>query len=497
IVWATIVMTKAVMVLCGMELSMVSTMLNSLVTIIAIATVMHLTLYYRELRRTHERREAFRQTLLDMSPPIFWTTATTIAGFASLITSHVIPVKSFGWTMSLGTAIVLVTLTIFLPGGALLGNRLIDPYIPREEQQLDRLLRWSIRQVERHRHLLFWLISIIVFVFSIGVYRLDVETDFSRNFRESTPLVQGLEFVESRMGGTSTWEVNFPAPNPLTPEFLDGVRDFAADLRTIKVDGEPGLTKVICLPDTLDMIPVRNPFGDKLTQKMNELQNFQPEVIPSLYNAKAGKMRILLRSKERQPTEPKRYLLEEVNKRSAAVFTEYKVTGIFVIFTFLIESLLGDQIVSFGISASAIVIMMMIAFRSIRIGLISLIPNAFPIILLMGGLGWIGSPINMGTAMIASVSMGLTVDSSIHYLTGYFRARKSGLSIAEALEQTQHSVGEALLFATFALIAGFSALTLSQFIPMVYFGLLVSLAMLGGLLGNLVLLPILIRALKI
>jgi len=125
--------------------------------------------------------------------------------------------------------------------------------------------------------------------------------------------------------------------------------------------------------------------------------------------------------------------------------------------------------------------------------LISLFPNVFPIVLVIGTIGWIGLPVNIATAMIASVSMGLTVDSSIHYISGYQLARKSGLSASQAIFQTHSGVGSALLFSNLALIIGFSVLTLSNFIPLVYFGILVSVAILGGLIGNLLLLPVLLR----
>jgi len=101
-------------------------------------------------------------------------------------------------------------------------------------------------------------------------------------------------------------------------------------------------------------------------------------------------------------------------------------------------------------------------------------------------------PINIATAMIASVSLGLTVDSSIHYISGYRRALRRGCSVEAALCETQSNVGRALVLANLALIAGFSVLTLSHFIPLVYFGILVSVAMFGGLVGNLVLLPLLL-----
>ena len=99
---------------------------------------------------------------------------------------------------------------------------------------------------------------------------------------------------------------------------------------------------------------------------------------------------------------------------------------------------------------------------------------------------------NMGAAMIAAVSMGLSVDSSIHYLTGYLVERQKG-DHGRALRQTQGRVGRALVLSTLALIVGFTALCVSEFVPTIYFGILASLAMLGGLLGNLVVLPLLLK----
>ncbi|MFG0335140.1 MAG: MMPL family transporter, partial [Maioricimonas sp. JB049] len=196
---------------------------------------------------------------------------------------------------------------------------------------------------------------------------------------------------------------------------------------------------------------------------------------------------------EQQPAEVKLTLIDAVEQKTRQHFPDARATGLYVLLAYLISSLLADQIVSFVLAAVGIAIAMTIAFRNVWIGLISLVPNVFPILLVIGGMGWTGIPINIGTAMIASVSMGLTVDSSIHYLSGYRRARLAGADHFEAVRQTHGSVGRALVFANVALVLGFTVLSLSNFIPLIYFGVLVSVAMFGGLLGNLVLLPVLLR----
>ena len=140
----------------------------------------------------------------------------------------------------------------------------------------------------------------------------------------------------------------------------------------------------------------------------------------------------------------------------------------------------------------AIAALVWIGFRSWRYALIAMIPNAVPIYILMGLMGWLGLKINMGAAMIAAVSMGMSVDSSIHYFSAFRRARREGKSVHAALVQCQQSVGLAMIFTTIALIVGFGVLVTSEFVPTIYFGALMSLATLGGMLGNLIVLPLLL-----
>ncbi len=497
VVHATLIWTKAILVLSHMQLSMVSSMLTSLVTIIGVATTIHVTVHFRRWRKTQDRPTALKSTFCELGPAIFWTCATTATGFAALLSSQINPVQSFGIMMALGSMLVLVAAITILPGGILIGSISRDPRSAPAEKRLAAGLALVTDAIER-RPVVLSLIALGFTLFALaGFLHLRVETDFSKNFREDSVIVQSLNFVEERLGGAGTWEVNFPAPaanEKLDEEFLDRVRDVSDELNRLHNDDQPLLTKVLSLPDGFDVLPDRIFFVDvDLDRKRKIMSSFQPEFETSLYNPQSGRMRIMLRARERQQSESKLQSIKQTQEAVAAEFGEAETTGLFVLLTFLIESLLSDQITSFVLAAVGITAMMSIAFRSLKIGLICLAPNVFPIVIVIGLMGWTGVPINIATAMIASVSMGLTVDSSIHYISGYRRARARGLDFHAALRDTHQGVGKALVFANIALILGFLVLTLSHFIPLVYFGLLVSVAMLGGLIGNLVLLPLLLR----
>jgi len=490
VVQVTLIWTKGLLVASGMQLSMVSSMLHSLVTIIGIATVMHVTVRYRYYRNQTDSTSALRQTFQELIVPVFWTIATTAAGFAALLTSHIQPIFNFGIMMTLATLLVPVAAAMILPGGILLAGANDVPSQAPAESRLKGFLGQVTEWVE-HRPTIVWLGMFLLTAFSVaGLWRLSVETDFSKNFRANSPVVKALEVFETRLGGAGNWEVNFSAPAEFDAEFLSKVRHLAQELRTLEAVDAPGkLTKVIAVTDGLDVIP---PFLP-LSWRLGALDRMQPDFIASLYNPRDGWMRIMLRARERQSSETKLKLIADVERIARQEFPDARTTGLFVLLTYLIESLMDDQLSSFLLAAAVIVVLMWIAYGSLVLGLILLIPNLFPIALVIGIMGWIGLPINIATAMIASVSMGLTIDSSIHYLAGYKDARRRGLTFSEALKETHQGVGLALVFSNVALVAGFSVLTLSHFIPLIHFGVLVSVAMLGGLLGNLILLPLLLR----
>ncbi|WP_237228045.1 efflux RND transporter permease subunit [Rubinisphaera sp. JC750] len=494
IVRVSLLWTRAALVLSGIRLSMVSSMLDSLVTIIGIATMMHITVTYRAYRRDYEREESLRRTLVDLLPAIAWTCATTAVGFGALMSSEIVPIQSFGLMMSIGTMMVLLAVASIVPGGVLLGSFSIDPKRYGWESRISAGLQKLLDAVFRFPKTIIAISVSLAILGVAGIPFLRVETDFSKNFHETSPIVQALQFVESNLGGAGNYEVSFDFPSLENEEALERLRALADELRNLEVDGQPAVTKVVAYTDGIDFIP--NMAARTLTQKRELLAEMQPEFAPSMFNAQEQRMRILLRALERQPAELKLEMIDRVEEVTAQHFENVKTTGLYVLLANIILSLLADQLVSFGLAACGILLMMTLAFRSLRIGLISLVPNLLPIVLLVGLIGWSGSLINIGTAMIASVSIGLTVDSSIHYLSAYRRGLGAGFSHEESLRRTQGEIGLSLVFSNIALICGFSVLTLSEFVPLNYFGVLVSIAMLGGLAGNIILLPLLLTLLR-
>lgn len=524
--WSLIV-TRALLMLAGLKLSMVSSMLTAIVTVVGIATVVHIIVRFREEMRLLNgqatpngeppARLALTRAGMILLAPILWSCLTDAVGFGSLLFARVGPVQDFGLMTALGSMLVLPAVMLLVPGLALCGNVDVVPQRAWGEDKVDRLLHQLIHWVEHHPR---WLQAIILLASVLAVsgsFLTQVETDFTKNFRANSPVVESYAFIETKLGGAGVWDLLVPAPQDLDDEYLQRVRELETQLRALQLPdpetGElrPALTKVISLADADEAAQ-----GSRILAAMpfhlraRGMQASMPTFAAALRNTKPASdggyyLRIMLRAHERQGAEQKKWLINEVQRLATAAFpaqgqaSRAQVTGFFVLLTNLIDSLLADQWLTFGLASAGIFLMLIAALRSLRLALVALVPNALPIFFALGGLGWLsvlGWPdlkMNMGSAMIAAVSMGLSVDSSIHYILSYKRARRDGRSIIDALHTAQSGVGMAMVFSTLALLVGFSVLATSEFIPTVYFGVLVSLAMLGGMFGNLLVLPLLIR----
>lgn len=501
--------TKALLVVSGMRLTMVSSPLVALVTVIGVATVIHITMRFREERSFHAPEASLRYTAAAVGPAVFWTCMTTAAGFGSLLASRVVPVQNFGAMMAIGSVLVFAAAAGFVPGGALLGRYATDPGRTPGEGRLDAWLNRVISGVQRHPWVVAGTSATLLGATGIGCFRLQVATDFQDNFRESSPIVQSYDFLAERLGAVAAVDVMVDSPAKPTAPFFEKLKALQNRFATPEFR-QAGVVESLSILDLMDLLErgQEQPTGllQRFTGVLRQVplplrlellrQSEQFRTISSIFwNQGRNVMRVQLRLKPPSGAGAKKRLIEEITAAARQEFPEARVSGVFILLTYLVESLLSDQWKTFALAVCGIFVMMTVAFRSWRLGLVALVPNAAPILIVVGAMGWSGLPVNMATAMIASVSMGLAVDFSIHYLYRVRHELSAGKDAQSAMRAAHRSVGRAMVLANVALIAGFSVLLLSRFIPTVHFGMLVSVAMLGGLLGNLIILPLLLTLL--
>jgi predicted RND superfamily exporter protein len=512
VVQLALLLTRAILVQSRLQLSMVSSMLTAIVTVVAVGTVIHIVVHFREDRRRGMTPEAaLANSIALLAMPVLWSIVTDVIGFSSLMAAHVGPVQDFGLMMAIGSAMVLVAAIFVVPGLALTGKFDIDPHRAWGEGTLDVGLSKLVHWIDYRPKTVAIAASVLAVLATAGLTRVRVETDFTKNFRASSPIVRSYELIEARLGGAGVWDVVIPAPRTLDRAYLARVRRMEAALRALEVsDGENSspkraLTGVLSLADVIDatlfdrMDSLSGPFGRSvIAATIAGIERKLPGLVGTLFNVdpehpERHYFRIMLRAPERQSAAEKEALIGKVEQVARAEFPEADATGYFVLLARLIQSMLRDQWVTFGVATAGIFLTMVAAFRSVRLALVALVPNLIPVFGVSGLWGWLGLKINMGAAMIAAVSMGLAIDSSVHYITAFRRARHQGAGVREALDSAHQGVGRAMVFSTLALVVGFLSLCQSNFVPTIYFGILVSLTMLGGLAGNLIVLPLLLR----
>jgi predicted RND superfamily exporter protein len=503
--------TRGILAVAGLKLTMVSAMLSAMITVVGIATVVHLIVEFRRQRDSGLSPEAaIERAIAVLLWPTVGAIVTDCIGFGSLLASRVGPVHDFGLMTAIGAVMVLVAAGLVVPFLAVAGRFDADPRRAWGEGGLERALDRLVAEIVARRRTVLVAAGAVVAIAAAGMHRLEVETDFTKNFRADSPIVEAYEMVETRLGGAGVLDVLLPIGGAVDAATLARVASLEKSLRDLPgVDG-PAFSKVMSVADVFDAVsPVpieslaRSALGGITTAAaIAAMESGLPQVTSSLVgrDPEDGSrwLRIMLRAKERQPTESKRRIIDETRRLAAGVFPpaangrEPGVTGFFVLLSQLVERMLADQWLTFAIATAGIFLALAIGFRSLVLAGVALVPNIVPIFVVLGVLGWIGTPVNMGTAMIAAVSMGLSIDSSIHYIAAFRRRQRGGDAVHEALAGAHQTAGRAMIFSTLALVVGFLALVTSGFIPTVSFGALSAVTLAGGLLGNLVVLPVLL-----
>lgn len=517
IAWSVVV-TKATMFVAGVSLSLIASILTAIVTVVAVTAVLHLGVRYHSRRsRGFSQFESMREVMLRMAAPIFWTCATDAAGFAALWFSEILPVRQFGLMVALAAINVFIALILFAPSCLMFPEWRWTRQAFSVRHKLTRTLRRFCFRVAaaftRWRWLTVGVAVLLMVVAVVIVSRSETETSFLRNFRDQSSIVIDYGNVEENLGGAGVWDLIIDVPDSLSNAFLADVLKLEDQLLD-ELGGDQGLSKAISIADATEVIGRSQagkwmPASVRIAAMRTRLPTFIGALISDPLSETSGrrKLRVMLRSAEGLPADAKRRLISGVQRIASEHVQRWEsvpnetssdrviVTGYYVIMTRLVDQLVTDQWRCFAASAILIWLLMTLSTRSIRLATAALMPNLLPAFLVLATVSLLGGRVNMGAAMIAAVSVGLSIDGSVHLLSVYLRRRTIGRSTEQACVSAAGNIGAPVMLATVALVAGFSVLSTSEFIPTATFGTLVAWTLVIGTLVNLSILPALVRVL--
>lgn len=530
------------------RLTVISSNFILLLLIITLALTIHLIVRYRELLSSQpsaSQHELVRQTVLSMAKPCLYTVLTTIVAFTSLMVSNIRPVIDFGWMMTIGISLALVIAFIVIPAGMMILGKSVDSGITDNSYAITEKFS-SFTEVFGKVVILSALFLAGLSIY--GIKHLEVENRFIDYFRSDTEIYMGMETIDTALGGTTPLDIIIQAPEPIElsdqeieetlprgdindDEFEDDYDleddyfDFESDL--IGIGNEPdliesywfssaGLADLEKLHRFLELQPEIGKVSslvqlyevarDLSGRNLNDLeiaimrQNLGPDIYKQMVSPylteELDEARIQLRAMETGGHLRRDELLQKISNFAVNEIgidqKNLRFTGILVLYNNMLQSLFESQILTIGAVFVGVMLMFLALFRSVKVSLIAITPNFLAAATVLGAMGIFGIPLDMMTITIAAITIGIGVDHAIHYITRFKREFIIDKDYIASMHRAHASIGQALFYTSSTIIVGFSILTLSNFIPSVYFGLLTGLAMLAALLGSMTLLPQLI-----
>ncbi|MDD5458237.1 MAG: MMPL family transporter [Phycisphaerae bacterium] len=516
------------------KVTVVSSNFISLQLIITMALTIHLIVRYRELLSQNPQtpnRQLIFDTIRLTLKPCWYTVITTIAGFGSLVFCEMLPVIMFGWMMMLGLIVSFLVTFLLFPAVLVL----MPKETPRDRRESDFSITPILARFTESHAVLILSLSGLVFILSlVGMSRLKVENSFINYFKKTTEIHRGMKVIDQFLGGTTPLDVivDFSEPNtqPAVVEPAARVSDSVFD-EFDEFDKEAGDEKYWFTADKMSQIKSVHEYLDNLpetgkvlslaamlsvAEKLNSGKPLDSFELALLYSETPDKFRNMLvkpyvsvndnearfwvRVKDSQKSLRRNELLGKIKRDMTGKlgFGEKQVhlAGMLVLYNNMLQSLFSSQIVTLGITVLMLTGMFLILFKSLKIALIAMIPNMLPVSVVLGVMGWLNIPLDMMTITIAAISMGIAVDDTIHYIYRFKHEFKKDHKYLPTMHRCHRSIGRAMYYTSITIIIGFSILTLSNFIPTVYFGLLTGLVMFIAILSALTLLPQLLMLVK-
>ncbi len=472
----------------------------TIVLMIAIASCIHLlvTLLQR-LRAGDSKHAAIVESIRVNLYPVFLASLTTALGFLSMNFSEVPPYRHLGIFVAFGVGTSFLLTVTFLP--ALLS--LLPIRTPAVRQGKDPIMATIAEFVVRYRKYLLWGSTAVVLMLLAAIPRNELNDVLVYFFDESVEFRRDVDFMDEHLSGNTVLEYSVVSSGPggiAEPAFLEDLAAFADWYRA-----QPETRHVTVLSDTFRQLNKSMHGDDPAAYQLPARRDLASQYL-LLYelslplgldlNNQIDVSRSSTRMTVTTRTLSSREVVE-LSERAAAWlgnnaphFTQAEGAGAALMFAHIglrnIKAmLLGTTLALLGIS-----ILLIAALRSLRLGLVSLVPNLVPGAMGFGVWGLAVGEVGLVLSVVMAMTIGIVVDDTVHFLSKYRRARHEHNSTAEdAVRYAFQTVGRALFTTSAVLVAGFLILVLSPFIPTVQVGLLVALIITFALVADLLLLP--------
>jgi hydrophobe/amphiphile efflux-3 (HAE3) family protein len=472
----------------GYPLNIVTLAIPSLVQTIGFTYTIHVvsewTTLVREAGGAEERSGAAGRALRALSLALFLSSFTTVIGFGSLLLSPLVAVREFGLIGSIGVIYSWVLAVTFAPAALALaaGPGVAQrPHEGRIERLAVRIARFDVR----HRRVIMAGALALLAVCLYGALRIRVSTDFVSNFSREHPARRDFEAVSAHLGGAGGMMVVLDAGQRDAFKDPANLRELEALQRWLEQQPEVGSTT--SLADYVKAIhwgfnrrnegSLRIPESPRLVAQLLFF-GASPELL-RFVDSTYGATRILVRYRAPDSAGIDA-LLERIDAhlRDLPAHLHGRVTGGTVLLAQTVDGVSQGQVSSLSFGLLLIFGVMVVTFRSLRVGFWAMVPNALPIAFYFGMLGFSGITLNATTALVACLALGIAVDDTIHLFVRFRNARRAGSGHEDAAVLALRELARPVLVSTVALALGFGALMSAPLKNQAEFGGLAALTLL-------------------
>ena len=507
--------TMGIMTLLGFQMNIMTYIVPTLVLIVGIADSIHIIVKYQEeLAHNEDKLTAIEHTIKKIGAAIFLTSFTTAVGFLSLLVTNIAIMREFGLIVAIGVVIAFVTSIIFLPSILIL--------LPRpSSEKIMRLYRTSFRHrllqrivnINNERQIPILTISVgIVLVCIFFAARVDIDSRLMEDLDPGNELYDDMTYMEDHMGSVLPFEAIVEVKrgdeaaesamfNPKVMVQVEKLQTFIGTIpevgksvsyidyfREMNRSWHDGDSASFVLPKTRAEV-------EQLLIATGEPDSIFAGLVDTSFENYFARARISARIQDidskraREITSKIQTWADQNMGDSLSVI----LTGTTLMALNTNQYLVRNLVYSFMIAFVVIFVSMLVLFRSMKLALVSMIPNIIPLLLIAGVMGLFHIKLRPATAMTFAIAFGIAVDDTIHFLARFRQELfASNGKYRLANEETLFTTGKAIISTSAILISGFLVLMTSNFSPSRDFGMLSAITLLGALLGDLFFLPAMI-----
>ncbi|WP_069131400.1 efflux RND transporter permease subunit [Rhodohalobacter halophilus] len=512
IVWSTLLLTVAIIQLTGGYLEIMSSTIAPILLCVGVADAIHMISKYDDAREAGlAKRKSIIEMVQTLGSATFLTSLTTAIGFATLLTSTVMPMRRFGLYTAIGVLTAYVITIFFLPVilSKVKQKRVFDeksgtfyPLLQKWLHKISALNRMNYRKVV--------LIGLLITIaFSAGIAKIDVNGKVFDDVSEDTELMQDSRFFTDNLAPQFPMEFLINTGNPdgvLSADLLQRVQQFEEILLSYseihRVIGLHTLMKevhrVLSEKDQIENRLLPLPEDDRaIAQYTLLLEINEADELYNLTDFDYSKLRLTTLTED-AGSKRINEIRDEFKSEMERLFPneEIIITGTTILSADLTDKIVYSLAWSILLAVFVITLIMAALFKSFKMAFIALVPNLIPLLIVGGVMGFAGVDIKPSTAVIFTIALGIAVDDSIHYLARFRIEYLRRKALLPSLTATTVRTGRAIIVTSLILIAGFGTLISSAFTSTAMMGILVCTTIFGALMADLFVLPSLFYWLK-